>query len=170
MASAGRILIMPKGAYNSNTTYEMLDLVNHNGISWLAKKTVVGIEPSDANAEYWQNMFALNIVNNLDATEEGGVLDSRMGKHLADLIATRHKTATATETLKFENGVAEFTTDLSAFGGCFNVLVTGLGVSHAFSYIIADLNSDAFRIQVFDITEPTSTREVVFRITYFFGS
>lgn len=57
MASAGRILIMPKGNYNSGTTYEMLDLVNHNGKSWLAKKTSVGIEPSDANSEYWQNMF-----------------------------------------------------------------------------------------------------------------
>lgn len=57
MASAGRILIMPKGDYNSGTTYEMLDLVNHNGKSWLAKKTSVGIEPSDANSEYWQNMF-----------------------------------------------------------------------------------------------------------------
>ena len=54
MASAGRILIMPKGEWNADTTYEMLDLVSHNGTSWLAKKTSVGIEPSEANAEYWQ--------------------------------------------------------------------------------------------------------------------
>lgn len=57
MASAGRILILPKGDYDPSITYEMLDLVNHNGKSWLAKKTSVGIEPSDANSEYWQNMF-----------------------------------------------------------------------------------------------------------------
>lgn len=56
MASAGRILIMPKGEYNSSTTYEMLDLVKHNGKSWLAKKTSVGIEPSVANSEYWQDV------------------------------------------------------------------------------------------------------------------
>lgn len=56
MASAGRILIMPKGEYNANTTYEMLDLVKHNGKSWLAKKTSVGIEPSVANSEYWQDV------------------------------------------------------------------------------------------------------------------
>ena len=56
MTSAGRILIMPKGDYNAETTYEMLDLVFHNGTSWLAKKTVVGIEPSAANSEYWQQM------------------------------------------------------------------------------------------------------------------
>ena len=57
MASAGRILIMPKGEWNAETTYEMLDLVKHNGTSWLAKKTVLGIEPSNENGEYWQNVF-----------------------------------------------------------------------------------------------------------------
>lgn len=56
MASAGRILIIPKGNYNAETEYEMLDLVSHSGASWLAKKIVKGIEPSDANAEYWFKM------------------------------------------------------------------------------------------------------------------
>lgn len=56
MASAGRILIMPKGNYDSGATYEMLDLVFYDGASWVAKKTVVGIEPSDTNSEYWQRM------------------------------------------------------------------------------------------------------------------
>ena len=57
MASAGRILIMPKGDYDSSVTYEILDLVKHNGTSWLAKKEVTGIEPTVENSEYWQNMF-----------------------------------------------------------------------------------------------------------------
>lgn len=57
MTSAGRILIMPKGGYDSSTTYEMLDLVTHNGASWLAKKTVCGVEPSDANEEYWHSLL-----------------------------------------------------------------------------------------------------------------
>ena len=57
MAVAGRILIMPKGAYDASKTYEMLDLVNYNGSSWLAKKTCKGITPSDDATEYWQNMF-----------------------------------------------------------------------------------------------------------------
>lgn len=85
MATAGRILIMPKGAYSASATYEMLDLVRHNGTSWLAKKTCVGIEPSTANEEYWHNMFDLDIVNNLKQTEEGGVLDARQGKKLAEM-------------------------------------------------------------------------------------
>ena len=62
MASAGRILIMPKDDYNAETTYEMLDLVKHNGKSWLAKKTSVGIEPSEVNKEYWQDMFDIDAV------------------------------------------------------------------------------------------------------------
>ena len=64
MASAGRILIMPKGNYNAETKYEKLDLVFHSGASWLAKKDAVGIEPSDANAEYWFMMCG-----NTDVTE-----------------------------------------------------------------------------------------------------
>lgn len=61
MASAGRILIMPKGEWNTETEYEMLDLVSHNGRSWLAKKNAVGIEPRDENAEYWQDMFGIDL-------------------------------------------------------------------------------------------------------------
>lgn len=57
MANAGRILIIPRGDYNRNTTYEMLDLVSYNDASWLAKKTVKGIDPSDANSEYWFKMM-----------------------------------------------------------------------------------------------------------------
>lgn len=57
MAIAGRILIMPKGDWNSETTYEMLDLVRHNGTSWLAKSESIAVEPTEANSAYWQNMF-----------------------------------------------------------------------------------------------------------------
>lgn len=61
MTSAGRILIMPKGNYDESVTYEMLDLVYYNGKSWLAKKTTIGIEPSEANSEHWQDMFGLDL-------------------------------------------------------------------------------------------------------------
>ena len=55
MTVAGRILIMPKGAWDATTEYEMLDLVRYNGTSWLAKKNSVGVAPTEG--EYWQNMF-----------------------------------------------------------------------------------------------------------------
>ena len=66
MASAGKILIMPKGDYNSSTTYEMLDLVNHNGLPWLAKKTVVGVAPSETASDYWHPLFGDVITDILD--------------------------------------------------------------------------------------------------------
>lgn len=70
MASAGRILILPKGNYNAETQYEMLDLVFHNGTSWLAKKDVKGIEPSADNAEYWFMMVdTSNIISRIEALE-----------------------------------------------------------------------------------------------------
>ena len=62
MATAGRILIMPRDAWVAETTYEMLDLVSHNGKAWLAKKTSVGIEPSADNVEYWHDLLG-NVVN-----------------------------------------------------------------------------------------------------------
>lgn len=56
-ATAGRILIMPKGDYDASATYEMLDLVRYGGTSWLCKKECTNIVPSNDNEEYWQNMF-----------------------------------------------------------------------------------------------------------------
>ena len=74
MASAGRILIIPKGEYDASITYEMLDLVKHNGTSWLAKKTVAGIEPTIENSEYWQDVFDFAALNDsLDAKIEAKI-------------------------------------------------------------------------------------------------
>lgn len=77
MASAGRILIMPKGAYSASATYETLDMVSHNGTTWLAKKTVKGIEPSSSNSEHWQNMFNMSASDYLNLS--GGTLKGNLG-------------------------------------------------------------------------------------------
>ena len=60
MTVAGRILIMPKGDFNSSTTYEMLDVVYYGGTSWIAKTTVSGVVPSTVNSEYWQKLFDID--------------------------------------------------------------------------------------------------------------
>ena len=60
MATAGRILIMPKGPYDASVTYEMLDMVSHEGATWLAKKTSVGIVPSVSTADYWFKMVGVS--------------------------------------------------------------------------------------------------------------
>lgn len=88
MATAGRILIIPKGEYDASAKYEMLDLVNYSGIPYLAKKTSVGIAPT--NTEYWHPMIGIAIANNLNTETEGYVLDARQGKALMDMITTKH--------------------------------------------------------------------------------
>lgn len=77
MASAGRILIMPKGNWSAETEYELLDLVYHNGKAWLAKDFVVGIEPSIDTSEYWMDMLDLTKVN----LEDVGILSNKGGRN-----------------------------------------------------------------------------------------
>ena len=55
-ASAGRVLLIPKGDWNPRTTYTGLDWVRHNGASWVCKNTCTGIEPTSANTNNWQIM------------------------------------------------------------------------------------------------------------------
>ena len=83
MASAGRILIMPKDDYNAETTYEMLDLVKHNGTSWLAKKTVIGIEPSDDNSEYWFKMCeAVDLSEYVKRSEIDSIVEAKIKEYM----------------------------------------------------------------------------------------
>ena len=52
MGNAGRVLMIPKGEYNSATTYEMLDFVYYQGRSYVCKQTSTGNVPT--NTTYWQ--------------------------------------------------------------------------------------------------------------------
>lgn len=74
MASAGRILILPKGNWSAETEYEMLDLVFNAGASWVARKRVVGVEPTEVNEEYWMKMCEganlVEVYQRLSAIEE----------------------------------------------------------------------------------------------------
>lgn len=54
-ASAGRVLIIPRGDYNSATTYNMLDMVYYGGKSYICKQTSTGNDPT--NTVYWQIML-----------------------------------------------------------------------------------------------------------------
>lgn len=88
MANAGRILIIPRGDYNEEYKYEMLDLVGYGAATWLAKKTSIGIEPSEANTEYWFKFLGHSVANNLTTSKAGYVLDARQGKVLMDAISS----------------------------------------------------------------------------------
>lgn len=56
MATIGRILIIPKGEWNAETDYDMLDLVRHGNASWISKRANKGAEPTESNSDDWQVM------------------------------------------------------------------------------------------------------------------
>ena len=80
MASAGRILIMPKGNYKTEAEYEMLDMVYHNGCSWIAKKSSKGIEPSVDNEEYWQKVSDLSVLEEKKQDKEITTITIKSGE------------------------------------------------------------------------------------------
>ena len=91
MSSAGRILIIPRWDYDKTETYEMLDLVNYNEVSWLAKKTVVGIEPSEG--EYWHPVLGLKNVMEIEniqieQTFNFMYVEPKIGYHLVSAMVT----------------------------------------------------------------------------------
>ena len=50
----GKVSVTPKGAYAAGTQYERLDAVSHGGGSWMALKTVQGVEPGTAPESWMQ--------------------------------------------------------------------------------------------------------------------
>ena len=89
MISAGRVLIKPCGEWKADVTYYMLDLVNHNGYAYLAKRTVVGIEPSNDYPEYWHNMLDINkvvedAISGTLADDVGKLLEERFAELLSE--------------------------------------------------------------------------------------
>ncbi len=97
MASAGRILIIPRGTYDAASAYENLDLVFYNGNSWLCKKACTGVTPSDTNAEYWHRFTDVDIAEgtvaftpavsrtNLASGDKVSVAFGKISKWFADM-------------------------------------------------------------------------------------
>lgn len=55
MRDAGRVMLIPKGDWDENTTYEILDFVYESGASYVARKASTNKIPKE-NPEYWQLM------------------------------------------------------------------------------------------------------------------
>lgn len=54
----GKVVITPKGDYNSSATYVFLDIVLYNGSSWvwINENSGSGITPSDSATTYWYKL------------------------------------------------------------------------------------------------------------------
>lgn len=87
MISAGRILIKPCGEWKADVTYRMLDLVNYNGYAYLAKKTVIGIEP-EGHPDEWHNMLDINkIVEEALVNELADSVSKMLEERFAELLS-----------------------------------------------------------------------------------
>jgi len=73
-ASAGRVLLIPKGEYNSQTTYQPLDMIYYNGNSYVCKLTSTGNLPT--NTTYFQKMTEAP-----QAADMTGATSSAAGAH-----------------------------------------------------------------------------------------
>lgn len=61
-AIAGKVMIRPRGDYDSSAVYDILDLVKYDNKPWLCRKNdTMGIIPVDG--EYWMNIIDISIAN-----------------------------------------------------------------------------------------------------------
>lgn len=68
--SLGKVCVIPKGAYDGATTYQILDLVTYGGCSYIAKQATKGNLPT--NTTYWQLICSGGAGN--PALKEDGIL------------------------------------------------------------------------------------------------
>ena len=89
--SAGRVLLIPKGDWNAETTYTGLDWVRHNGAAWVCKNTCTNVEPTEENSENWQIIArdgqsgsVINVDATMSDTSENPVQNKVIKKYVDD--------------------------------------------------------------------------------------
>ena len=116
-ASAGRVLLLGKGEYNSATEYHILDVVSYHGSSYFAKQTTTNHLPT--NTTYWQLLVGGEGMASADtiAYAEDGYTSSRayaIDDYVYVLSADKFYKVTATvsgsgETLTVGTNISETT-------------------------------------------------------------
>lgn len=111
-AIAGRVLLIPKGNYDSTATYTMLDMVVYNGSSYICKQECTGVVPT--NTTYWMlnasgsAVAFLNDIGDVVITNvaNGQVLmyDSTTQKWVNGTISTTLAGLTDTQIASLSNG------------------------------------------------------------------
>lgn len=73
-SSAGRVMIIPKGEYDSATTYNKYDAVSYAKSMWIAKATVKGVAPAEGTNWYlWFGLSEIAIDSSLSTTSTNPV-------------------------------------------------------------------------------------------------
>ena len=115
-ASCGKVLLIPKGTYDSETQYYVLDWVLYNGRPYVAKQTTTGNLPT--NTTYWQ--LLLDFPTEVDSvpTQDSSHLITSGGVYsgLADKAdaSTAYSTADSAETIADADYVPFYDTSATA--------------------------------------------------------
>lgn len=114
MASAGRVLLMPKGEWSENENYDVLDVVEDAGSSYVAKKTVLAndVHP-EHDGEHWQLLAqgysggggdgAINILKRAKRYVAGDIAYSAILPSWAQLVCTIAGTTALAEPQEYAN-------------------------------------------------------------------
>ena len=121
-ASAGRILLIPKGDYSSAVTYNSLDWVRHNNAAWVCKAdNTINIPPSTLASE-WQLLAADSAMSDLGDLNDVVISSEAAGQFLGCAIDT----STTPPTITWENMTATGT-----YSSSDTSPISGAGVADA---------------------------------------
>lgn len=77
---AGKVMLRPRGRYNPNAVYEILDMVSHEGASYVAiNNEISGIAPSDDGIN-WQLVCQTNVDDQLDSSSANAISNRETSK------------------------------------------------------------------------------------------
>jgi hypothetical protein len=85
-ASAGRVLLMPKGVYDAATTYTMLDMVRYGKSTFVCKQTSTGNTPDpNGDTAYWQLIATSGDVSGVKGNAEADYREGNVNLTPANL-------------------------------------------------------------------------------------
>ena len=73
----GPVLSIPKGEWDKDTTYELLNIVRHNSASWICRaKTSLGEEPSETSSDWYLQVKDTSAVASVNGMRGDVIIDS----------------------------------------------------------------------------------------------
>ena len=108
MATAGRILIIPRGEYSAEATYDMLDMVSYGGKGWVCKQTCTGIAPVEG--DYWT--VCIDVSEELNAINKNVATNTSDISALNESLAVQEYTMGNKKTFTIESAAATSVQDL----------------------------------------------------------
>ena len=131
-AVAGRILLMPKGDYSSQTVYNSLDWVRYNNAAWVCTTNNTSNVPPSTSATQWTLLAADSAMSNIGDLNDVSISGEVNGQYLGCVIDTSQTPPVIT----WENVSAA--TSYSSTG---TVPISGTGVADALTnyYTKADI-------------------------------